>query len=106
MIDNIFIPLGLAHRQLFLEKPLFLWMVDFSKAFNFVNRHILFYKLMKAGCHSKIIDTLKSLYRKAYFKVKCNGLLSSSILDHLVCQIKVGMQAQHYLGHTLVILGD
>ena len=81
--DNIFIVLGLVQRQLFLGKPLLICMVDFSKAFDLVNRRILFYKLMKQGYLGKVIDTLRSLYRKTYFKVKCNGMLSPPILDQL-----------------------
>lgn len=81
--DNIFIVLGLIQRQLFLGKPIFICMVDFSKAFDLINRHILFYKLMKQGYHGKVIDTLRSLYRKTYFKVKCNGMLSAPIHDQL-----------------------
>ena len=79
--DNIFILLGLIQRQLFLGKSLYLCMVDFSKAFDLVNRHILFYKLMKQGYHGRVIDTLRSLYRKTYFKVKCHGMLITPILD-------------------------
>ena len=80
--DNIFIVLGLVQRQLFLGKPLLICMVDFSKAFDLVNRHILFYKLMKQGYLGKVIDTLRSLYRKTYFKVKCNGMLSPRFLTN------------------------
>ena len=82
--DNTFILLGLIQRQLFLGKSLYLCMVDFSKAFDLVNRHTLFYKLMKQGYHGgRVIDTVRSLYRKTYFKVKCDGMLSTPILDQL-----------------------
>ena len=81
--DNIFILLGLIQRQSFLGKSLYLCMVDLSKAFDLVNRHILFYKLIKQGYHGRVIDTPRSLYRKTYFKVKCDGMLSAPILDQL-----------------------
>ena len=80
--DNIFIIQGLVERQLILGKPLFICMVDFSKAFDLVNRNILFFKLIKAGFHGKVIDTLHSLYRKTVFRVKCKGLLSPPIRDN------------------------
>ena len=57
-------------------------MVDFSKAFDLVNRNILFFKLIKAGFHGKKIDTLHILYRKTVFRVKCKGLLSPPIRDN------------------------
>ena len=81
--DNIFIVLCLVQRQLFGGKPLFICMVDFSKAFDLVNGHILFYKLMKQGYLGNVINTLRNLYWKTYFKVKCNGMLSPPILDQL-----------------------
>ena len=38
---------------------------------------------MKQGYHGKVIDTLRSLYTKTYFKVKCNGMLSPPTLDQV-----------------------
>ena len=81
--ENIFPVLGLVQRQLFSGKPLFICMVDFSKAFDLVNRHIPVCMLLKQGYHSKFIDTLRSLYRKTYFKVKCNDMLSPPTPDQL-----------------------
>ena len=60
--DNLFIINGLAQRQMLLNKHLILCFVDFSKAFDMVNRSVLFYKIMKCGWNGKIIDTLRSLY--------------------------------------------
>ena len=41
--DNIFILQGLVEIQMIVGKPLYLCMVDFSKAFDLVNRDILFF---------------------------------------------------------------
>ena len=59
-------------------------IIDFAKAFDLVNRNILFFKLIKAGFRGKVIDTLHSLYRKTVFRVKCKGLLSPPIRDNYV----------------------
>ena len=40
--DNIFILLGAIQRQLIIGEALYVCFVDFSKAFDLVNRHILF----------------------------------------------------------------
>ena len=48
----------------------FVCFVDFSKAFDLVNRHILFYKIMKAGWTGRVIDPLRSLYSKTHYIVK------------------------------------
>ena len=74
--DNIFIISGLAQRQLLLGKCLILCFVDFSKAFDMVNRNILFYKIIKLGWYGKVTDTLRSLYSKTSFRVKHPGWLS------------------------------
>ena len=75
--DNIFILQGLIQRQLCYGKPLFVCFVDFSKAFDLVNRNILFYKLIKCGWHGRVIDTLRSLYAKTSIRIKRNNQVSS-----------------------------
>ena len=35
------------------------------------------------GWYGKVINTLRNLYSKTYFRVKCNGKISSRILDNL-----------------------
>ena len=81
--DNLFILNGLIQRQLNLGKSLFVCFVDFSKAFDLVNRSILFYKLLKLGWGGRVIDTLRNLYSKTKFRVKRNGMLSSPILNEI-----------------------
>ena len=47
--DNIFIIHGLAQRQRILNKNLVSCFVDFSKAFDMVDRNILLYRMIKCG---------------------------------------------------------
>ena len=77
--DNMFIVNGLIERQLALGKPLFVCFVDFAKAFDLVNRHILFYKTIRNGWKGRVIDTIRSLYKQGHFRVKCAGKISPSI---------------------------
>ena len=81
--DNIFILNGLVQRQLSIGSSLYLCYVDFSKAFDMINRHILFYKIMNSGWYGNVIDTMRNLYEKMYFRIKCRGKLSPSVLDTL-----------------------
>ena len=53
--------------------------VDFGNAFYLVNRHILFFKIMKGGWSGRVIDTLRDLYSKTCFRVKSCGKLSPDI---------------------------
>ena len=81
--DNMFIVNGLIERQLALGKPLFVCFVDFAKAFDLVNRHILFYKIIRNGWKGRVIDTIRSLYKQGHFRVKCAGKISPPILNQL-----------------------
>ena len=84
--DNLLILQGLVERQMILGKPLYLCMVDFSDAFDLVNKNILFFKLIDAGVQGKVIDTLRNLYRKTYFRKKISCLAKSSYLRHAWCK--------------------
>ena len=53
--------------------------VDFSSAFDLINRHILFQKLIEQGLNGRLIDTLRDLYRKTHFRIKKGGKLSPVI---------------------------
>ena len=75
--DNMFILLGLIQTQMITGEPVYICSVDFSKAFDLVNRHVLFFKIMKGGW--SVIDTLKDLYSKTCFRVKRGGKLSPVI---------------------------
>ena len=81
--DNNFIIQGLVQRQLHLGGKLIVIHVDFSRAFDSVNRAILFYKLNKAGFRGRVIDTLFDLYKKTTFCVKLNGKISESIHENI-----------------------
>ena len=47
--DNLFILQCLVERQLNLNQNLIIVFVDFKQAFDIMNRHVLFYKIIKSG---------------------------------------------------------
>ena len=49
-------------RQLSIGSSLYLCCVDFSKAFDIVNRHILFYNIMNSGWYGNVIDIMHNLH--------------------------------------------
>ena len=79
--DNIYILQSLIERQINLGQSLIVCFVDFSKAFDLINRDILFYKIIKSGLHGRVIDTLRDLYSKTAFRIKHNGSLSPPVLQ-------------------------
>ena len=65
-MDNLFILQALIERQLCLGQNLIICFVDFSRAFDLMNRNILFYKLIQSGIHGRVINTLRNLYSKTF----------------------------------------
>ena len=81
--DNNFILQGLVQRQLTLGKNLIVIHVDFSRAFDLVNRNILFYKLHKNGFKGRVIETLLSLYNSTSYRVKLNANISETVKENI-----------------------
>ena len=52
--DNILTLLELMQKQLRLSKPLYVAFIDFKRAFNFVTKSILFYKLISGIFNGRI----------------------------------------------------
>lgn len=94
--DNNFVIMGLVQRQLKLGRPLIVIHVDFSQAFDLVNRNILFYKLNKCGFKGRVIDTLLDLYRKTSYKINVKGKLSDSI-DETIGVNQVGVTSPFFI---------
>lgn len=57
-IDNIFILNSLISHSLNSNQKLYCSFIDFSKAFDYVVRDILWQKLLKFGVRGKILDIL------------------------------------------------
>ena len=69
-IDNIFIIHGIINHLLNENKKLFVAFIDFTKAFDYVVRDILWYKLFKYGIRGKIINVIKSMYVNIKSRIK------------------------------------
>ena len=61
-VDNIFVLSGLITHCINNNEHLYCCFVDFTKAFDFVVRDILWYKLLKAGVRGRMLDIVKSIY--------------------------------------------
>ena len=74
--DNIFILHSLISHCVNNNKKLFSAFIDFKKAFDFVVRDVLWYKLIQNGVRGKILNVIQSMYRNIKSKVKFNNTLS------------------------------
>ena len=70
---------SLIMKQKFIKKPLYVCFVDFTKAFDYVNRSALIYKLRERGVGGQFLRVIQSMYSKSKCKVKVNGELSEKI---------------------------
>jgi hypothetical protein len=77
--DNVFILDTLISHQKSVKKPLFLCFVDFTKAFDFINRDLLYYKLLKRGFGGKLVRLIISMFAKANARVRWNGEVGEKI---------------------------
>ena len=77
-IDNIFILNGLITHCINNNEYLYCCFVDFTKAFDYVERDILWYKLTKIGVRGRMLDIIKSVYNTVKSRVKNNNTLSES----------------------------
>ena len=77
--DNAFILYSLIMKQKFLSKPLYVCIVDFTKAFDYVNRAALLFKLRQRGVKGRFLDVIASMFDNSRCRVKVNGELSGEI---------------------------
>ena len=77
--DNVFIIDTLISYHKSKRKNLYITFVDFSKAFDFVNRTFLYYKLIKMGYGGRLLKIIHSMFSKSCAKVRWQGQLGLSL---------------------------
>lgn len=82
-VDNLFVLHGLITHLINQGKKMYCAFVDFKKAFDFINRDIIWYKLIKLGVRRNILNVIKSMYETVKSKVKYNNELSDSFDSYL-----------------------
>jgi hypothetical protein len=84
-VDNIFVLNGLITHILNQGKQLFTLFVDYTKAFDYVVRENLWFKLIQLGLRGNIFNIVKSIYESVKSRVKyCNKLS-----DEYTCMLGV-----------------
>ena len=74
--DNIFILCAIIDKQWCLSKPLYTCLVDFTKAFDYIDRSALYYKLLGRGINDIFLNVIKSMFSKAECRVKWDSCIS------------------------------
>ena len=69
-VDNIFTLHGLLTHVINQEKKLYCAFIDLTKAFHYINRDILWHKLIKLGVRGRALNIIKSMYENVKSRVK------------------------------------
>ena len=77
-VDCIYVLHMLLDKFLQSGKRLYAFFVDYSKAFDYVVRENLWYKLLRCGLNENILNIIMSMYRCVRSKVYSNGQVSES----------------------------
>ena len=72
-VDNGVVLNFLVKRELKKGNKLYACFVDFQRAFDTVNRDLLWIKLRKIGMPEKFVSVLMSLYQRVDKKVRVSG---------------------------------
>ena len=68
-VDNIFVLDGIVNSYLSSGKALYTAFIDFSKAFDYVVRDNLWYKLIQVGVSGKMLCMIRAIYENVKTKV-------------------------------------
>ena len=77
--DCVFVLETVIKYQQHKKKPMYLCFVDFTKAFDYINRNALYYKLHKQKMGLKMLKIIMSMFDKAQAKVHQLGKLGPPI---------------------------
>ena len=84
-LDHIFALQVLSNYYINNNKQLYCAFVDYSKAFDFVNRSYLWQKVLDTNINGKILNVIRNMYKDAKSHVSLKNVLS----DPFPCQVGV-----------------
>jgi hypothetical protein len=77
--DNLVILDCIIRRYRGMRRPVYVALIDFTQAFDLVNRNGLFYKLILMGFGSNALKTMHSMYQKSSSGFRLNGKVTDCI---------------------------
>ena len=84
-LDHIFALHVISHFYISQGKKLFCAFIDYSKAFDFIDRSYLWQKLLDSNINGKVLKVIRNMYDNAKSHVSDNNTLS----DSFPCQVGV-----------------
>jgi hypothetical protein len=80
-IDHIFTLMAFVQKQFSLNRKLYVAFIDFEKAFDSINRAILWPILLKSGVRGKLLKCIMSMYDCVKARIRCGG----NMTDYIQC---------------------
>ena len=80
-VDHMYTLMAFVQKQFSLNRKLYVAFIDFEKAFDTVNRTILWPILLKSGVQGKLLRCIMSMYACVRAKVRCGGKMT----DYIQC---------------------
>ena len=84
-VDNIFVLHSIISCLIHNNKKLYAAFVDFTKAFDYLVRDVIWYKLLKFGVRGKMLNIIRSMYSNVKSRIKYNN----SVSDEFTCLLGV-----------------
>ena len=75
--DHVYTACTVIRNRLLSKKDTFATFIDLQKAFDFVDRDALLYRLLSGGIDGKFYNSIKSMFLDTTSCVKLNGMLTS-----------------------------
>ena len=79
-VDCVYILHALIAHFVNRGEKLYCGFIDFTKAFDYIVRENLWWKLINSGVTGNMLNIMRSMYNSAKSVVKCNGHMSEPIL--------------------------
>ena len=116
-LDHLYVLSSIVRNRIADNQPTFAAFIDFRKAFDWVDRDMLLYKLMSQfGVHGRVYDAIKTIYTRSlasvqvnqfntekfetYFGVKQGDVLSPTLFNMYLNDLAVGIKSLN-LGLTV-----
>ena len=82
-MNNIFVMHSLISHCINTNKKLYSALIDFKKAFDFIVRDVLWFKLIQNDLRGKILNAIQAMYRNIKNRVKFNNTLSNEFSSYV-----------------------
>ena len=111
-VDNIFVLHGLITNFINRGKKLYCCFIDFTKAFDYVVRDNLWFKLVKLGLRGNILNIVKSMYQNVKSRVKMClspllfSLFLNDIEDKFIHSVSEGLDVDMFKLYMLLYADD